>query len=52
MSRACRSETSADWVQMFNTGYKDGFAILRSVVKDGEIMPEAFSGFGPNQHAW
>lgn len=41
------SETSADWVQMFNTGYKDGFAILRSVVKNGEIMPEAFSGFGP-----
>lgn len=41
------SETSADWVQMFNTGYKDGFAILRSVVKNGEILPEAFSGFGP-----
>lgn len=41
------SETSADWIQMFNTGYKNGFSILRSVVKNGEIQPEAFSGFGP-----
>lgn len=41
------SETSADWVQMLNTGYKRGFAILRTNMKNGEAVPEAFDGFGP-----
>lgn len=41
------SETSADWVQMFNTGYKKGFSILRTAMKDGEATVEGFNAFGP-----
>lgn len=41
------SETAADWVQMFNTGYKRGFSILRTAMKDGDATVEAFNSFGP-----
>lgn len=41
------SETSADWVQMFNTGYKRGFSILRTAMKEGDATVEAFNAFGP-----
>lgn len=41
------SETSADWVQMFNTGYKKGFSILRTAIKDGSAIVEGFNAFGP-----
>lgn len=41
------SETSAEWIQMFNTGYKKSFAILRTAISRGEATVEVFSGFGP-----
>lgn len=41
------TETSADWVQMFNTGYKRGFGILRTAMVAGEATVEAFNAFGP-----
>lgn len=41
------SETSADWVQMFNTGYKRGFSILRTAIQNGEAIVEGFNAFGP-----
>ena len=41
------SDTSADWVQMFNTGYKKGFSILRTAMREGEAIVEGFNAFGP-----
>jgi hypothetical protein len=41
------SETSADWTQMLNTGYKKGFGILRTSMANGEAKVEVFSAFGP-----
>jgi len=41
------SETSSDWVQMLNTGYKQGFGILRTNMSNGEATVEVFSAFGP-----
>ncbi|MBK8990133.1 MAG: toprim domain-containing protein [Chloroflexi bacterium] len=41
------SETSSDWVQMLNTGYKQGFGILRTNMANGEAVVEVFSAFGP-----
>jgi len=41
------SETSADWIQMLNTGYKKGFGILRTKMNNGEAEIEVFDGFGP-----
>lgn len=41
------TDTSADWVQMFNTGYKKGFSILRTAMRDGEAVVEGFNAFGP-----
>lgn len=41
------SETSADWLQMLNTGYKRGFDLLRTAMTAGEATVEVFSAFGP-----
>lgn len=41
------SETSADWIQMLNTGYKRGFDLLRTAMTAGEAVVEVFSAFGP-----
>lgn len=41
------SETSAEWVQMFNVGYKKEFAILRTAITPSGAKVEAFSAFGP-----
>lgn len=41
------TETSSDWIQMLNTGYKRGFSILRTSMSMGEATVEAFNAFGP-----
>lgn len=41
------SETSHDWIQMLNTGYKQGFGILRTSMSNGEATVDVFSAFGP-----
>lgn len=41
------AETSADWSQMLNSGYKADFRILRTAMSNGQATVEAFSGFGP-----
>lgn len=41
------SETSAEWIQMFNVGYKKEFAILRTAMTPNGAIVEAFSAFGP-----
>jgi DNA primase len=42
-----QSETSSDWLQMLNTGYKKGFGILRTSMANGEATVDVFSAFGP-----
>ena len=41
------TDTSADWIQMLNTGYKKGFSILRTAMVAGEAVVESFNAFGP-----
>lgn len=41
------SETSAEWIQMLNVGYKKEFAILRTTITANGAKVDAYSAFGP-----